>query len=312
MFKSIITAASAVALAISCVASPAQAAWPERPVKFMLGSAAGSSIDMIGRLLIQELSERFGQPFVAQNISGGGLGMFAMTLKNAPADGYTIGFGTDSNITNGAHAPNVQFKMEDFKPLCTVFNGDTSIIVNVEKSWKNLREALEASKESPITYYFQTAMDRKNMESYASQVPGSKVKMIPEKSPTQIVTNLIGGHGDIGMSGGLHYEQARAGKVRTLTMTTAERSPHYPDVPTVTELGFETIPTDAFRCVIVKAGFPAEAEAALVKALDEIINSAKFKEAVDKLHFIVRYHNAAETADIFAKQYKDYSWYWQK
>ncbi len=311
MFKSIITAASAIALAFTFVSAPAQAAWPERPVKFMLGSAAGSSIDMIGRILIQELSERFGQPFVAQNISGGGLGMFAMTLKNAPADGYTIGFGTDTNFTNNSHDPNAQFKMEDFKPICTVFNGDASIIVNVDRPWKDLREALESSKTTPITYYFQTAMDRKAMESYMKQVPGSQVKMIPEKSPTQIVSNLIGGHGDIGLSGGLHYEQARAGKVRTLTMITSERSPHYPDVPTVKELGFEAVTADAFRCVIVKAGFPAEAEDALAKALEEICTSAKFKEAVDKLHFIVRYHNTAEAAEIFAKQYKDFAWYWQ-
>ncbi|MBO4318256.1 MAG: tripartite tricarboxylate transporter substrate binding protein [Mailhella sp.] len=311
MFKSIITVAAAAALALTSVAAPAQAAWPERPVKFMLGSAAGSSIDMIGRIIIQELTERFGQPFVAQNITGGGLGMFAMTLKNAPADGYTIGFGSDVNFTNNSHDPNAKFKMEDFKPICTVFNGDTSIIVNVDRPWKDLREALEASKTTPITYYFQSAMDRKLMEGYVEQVPGAQVKLIPEKSPTQIVSNLIGGHGDIGLSGGLHYEQARAGKVRTLTMTTSERMPNYPDVPTVTELGFKTVPTDAYRCVIVRAGFPAEAEEALAKALEEICTSPKFKEQVDKLHFTVRYHNPAETAEIFAKQYNDFSFMWQ-
>ena len=83
MFKRIISIATAAALSLTCFAAPSQAAWPERPVKFMISSGAGSSLDMIGRVIAQKLSEKYGQPFVPQNVSGGGLGAFTMSLKNA-------------------------------------------------------------------------------------------------------------------------------------------------------------------------------------------------------------------------------------
>ena len=312
MFKSIISLAAAAALSLTCIAAPAEAAWPERPVKFMLGSAAGSSIDMVGRLIAQKLTDKFGQPFVPQNVAGGGLGLFAMTLKNAPSDGYTIGFGLDNNFTNVAHDPNAKFKLEDFKPICTVFNGDTSYIVAPDKKWKNVREALEDSKTTPITFLFQTAMDRNCFELLASQVPGAQVKLMPQKSPSAIVSAIMGGHGDIGSSGGLHFEQARAGKVRTLTMMTSTKSPNYPDVDLAKDLFDKVVCPDAYRLIVVKADYPAEAEQALSAALKEICSSDEFKAAVEKLHFIPRYNDAAASAEIFAREYSELEVFWKK
>lgn len=289
------------------------AAWPERPVKVLLGSAAGSSIDMVGRVIAQKLSEKFGQPFVPQNVAGGGLGAFAMTLKNAKADGYTIGFGTDANFTNNVHDPNAQYKLEDFKPLCTVFNGDTSYICAADKPWKDLKDALEWSADNgPIIYLFQTMIDRKAMELRVSEVPGAQVKYMPAASPSALVSSLLGGHGDLGFSGGLHYEQARAGKIRTLTMATSEKSPNYPDVPMMLDIFPNAAPSDAYRVIVVKADFPSEAKVALEAALKEIILDPEFKALVeDKLHYVVRYNDATATEAIFQTQFKDFTRYWQ-
>ncbi|MBP3730180.1 MAG: tripartite tricarboxylate transporter substrate binding protein [Mailhella sp.] len=312
MFKRIISIAAAAALSLTCLAAPSQAAWPERPVKLLLGSAAGSSIDMIGRIIAQKLTDKFGQPFVPQNVAGGGLGLFAMTLKNAPSDGYTIGFGLDNNFTNVAHDPNAKFRLADFKPLCTVFNGDTSYIVAPDKKWKNVKEALEASKQEPITFLFQTAMDRNCFQLLVSQVPGAQVKLMPQKSPSAIMSAIMGGHGDIGSSGGLHFEQARAGKVRTLSLMTSTPSPNYPDVELVKDLFDKVVCPDAYRLIIVRADFPAEAEQALSAALKEICSSDEFKAAVEKLHFIPRYNDAAASAEIFAREYADLEIFWKK
>ena len=312
MFKTFATVAAAAILSFGTIAAPAQAAWPERPVKLLLGSAAGSSIDMIGRLIAQKLTEKFDQPFVPQNVAGGGLGTFAMTLKNSKSDGYTIGFGLDNNFTNVAHDPNARFKLAEFKPLCTVFNGDTSYIVAPDCPWKNVKEALEASRNTPVSFLFQTAMDRNCFELLASQVPGAQVKMIPQKSPSTIMSAIMGGHGDIGSSGGLHYEQARAGKVRTLTIMTSDPSPNYPDVELAKNLFDDVVCPDAYRVIIVKSDFPAEAEAALTAALQEICTDPEFEAAIEKLHFIPRYKNTDDTAKIFAQQYDDLARFWKK
>ena len=313
MFKRFVCLAAVTLLASKSFVVPSHAAWPEKPVKFLLGSGAGTSIDMVGRVIAQKLSEKYGKPFVPTNVSGGGLGAFAMTLKNSKADGYTIGMGADTMFTFNSLDPGSRFKASDFVFLCTIFQGDASYIVSPDKTWKDLREALEASKTMPrpLTYQFQTAMDRKVFEILAEEV-GAKVSMVPMQSPSAGVTAVIGGHTDIAYSGGLHYEQDRAGKVRTLTMTTTKRTPHFPDVPTTLELFKAQLPMDAYRVIVIPKGFPKDIQVQLEKDLEEIITSPEFSEIVDnKLHFFPAYHNAAETARIIADQLEFCKIFWE-
>lgn len=304
MFKRFLSIAVAAALSAASFAAPALAEWPERPVKFLLGSGAGSSIDMVGRVIGQKLSEKFNQPFVAANVSGGGLGAFAMTLKNAKPDGYTIGLGADTMFTYNSLDPKSKFRLEDYTFVCSVFTGDASYIVAPDKTWKNLREALEQSRtaKKPLNYLFQTAQDRQVMEKYAREL-GAKVNFIPAQSPSAIVTAIIGGHGDIGYSGGLHFEQDRAGKVRTLTMSTNGRTAHYPEVPSVTEIMDDPFVMDAYRVVVVPKGFPADVLETLQRELEAIVTSDDFKALVDeKLHFFPNYKNSVELTDILREQ----------
>lgn len=313
MFKRFLCLAVASLLTLPCLAAPAQAAWPEKPVKFLLGSGAGTSIDMVGRVIAQKLSEKYGKPFVPTNVSGGGLGAFPMTLKRAKADGYTIGLGADTMFTFNSLDPGSRFKTSDFVFLCTIFQGDASYIVSPDKPWKNVREALEASKtmNRPLTYQFQTAMDRKVFEMLAQEV-GANVSMVPMQSPTAGVTAVIGGHTDMAFSGGLHFEQDRAGKVKTLTMTTTKRSPHFPDVPTTLELFKAQLPMDAYRVIVVPKGFPKDVQDQLENDLREIITSPEFSDIVDKkLHFFPAYHNAEETQKIIDEQLEFCKIFWE-
>lgn len=312
MLRRFLSIAAAAALGVCCVSGSALAEWPDRPVKFLLGSGAGSSIDMVGRVIGQKLSEKFNQPFVATNVSGGGLGAFAMTLKNAKPDGYTIGMGVDSNFTYNCLDPKAKFKMEDYVFVCAIFTGDASYIVAPDKKWKDLREALEESKtaEKPLNYLFQTAQDRQVMEKYVRET-GAKVNFIPGQSPSAMVTAIIGGHGDIAYSGGLHFEQDRAGKVRTLTMSTNGRTAHYPDVPSVTEVMDNPFAMDAYRVIVVPKGFPADVLETLQKELEIIVTSDEFKTLVDeKLHFFPNYRNSAELTGIMQKQLEDNRTLW--
>lgn len=316
MFKRFFSIAAALVLSISglSIAQPAQAAWPEKPVKFLLGSGAGTSIDMVGRVIAQKLSEKFNQPFVPQNIPGGGLGAFTMTLKNAKGDGYTIGLGADTFFTFNSLDPKAKFKMDDFKFVCAVFQGDCGYVTTPDKPWKNLKEALEYSKtsEKPLNYLFQTAQDRKIMEEYVKQVPGARVNIIPSQSPAATLTSLIGGHADFGFCGGNQYEQDRAGKLRTFTMTTSKRTLHYPDVPTVSECMTAPFITDAYRIIVVPKSFPDDILQTLSAELEKIVTSQEFKETVDsKLHFIPSYLNSAELTKILQQCLEDNKQFWK-
>ena len=306
MFRKSIAIAVMLIATIS-FASSALAAWPERPVRFVLGSQAGSSIDMMGRIIAQKLSDRFGQPFVVNNVSGGGLGGFPMTMKNAKGDGYTIGLGADSFFSYNSLDSNAKFTIDDFEYLCTIFVGDLSYVTTPDKPWKDVREAFEWSKQTgnTINYMFQTSMDRAITELYARQM-GAKLNMIPSTGPSAILTSLMGGHADIGYSGGLHYEQARAGKIKTLSLFLEEPSKNYPDVALVKDLFDPYYPSALnYRIIVAPKGFPQEAKDKLVAALEEIITSEEFREVVeDKLHFIVDYKDSDALTLMIHDQYE--------
>ncbi len=268
----------------------AQADWPERPVKMVLGSQAGSSIDIVGRLLAQALSEKFGQPFVPNNIASGGLGAFAMNMKNARPDGYTIGFGADQNFSYGVLDKNARYTLDDFIFLAGVFYGDSAVICSAEKPWKNLQEAFDWAKENNETldYLFQTPLDRMWLQIFAKNA-GVKINLIPATGPSAIITSLMGNHADLGFSGGFHFEQERANKVRTLMISDKNRSKTFPNAPAMTELFEETYGFPAYRIVLAPKGFPEDAKVALETAIKEIVTSQSFIEQVQKLQFIPSY-----------------------
>ncbi|MBO4318615.1 MAG: tripartite tricarboxylate transporter substrate binding protein [Mailhella sp.] len=307
MFKRIISIAAAAALSLTCFAAPSQAAWPERPVKFLLGSAAGSSIDTVGRLLADRLSKKFNQPFVPQNVTGGGNGALTMVLKNSPADGYTISFGADSFFAFNSLVKGAQFKAEDFEYVAGVFSADAAWICTPDKPWKNLREALEWAKANnkTLVYQSQTRSDNLMTQMIAEEM-GVKIDIVPAKGPSAIITSLLGNHCDLGYSGGLHYEQDRAGKIKTLTLNSPTPSIIFKDAPLSKDQFKNVAPHRAVRVVVVPKGFPEDVRKVLEKALEEICTSEDFNDLVlNKLHFIPEYQDSA-TATKELMAYRDY------
>ncbi|EGB14174.1 hypothetical protein DND132_0961 [Pseudodesulfovibrio mercurii] len=281
----------------------AQAGWPERPVKFILGSQPGSSIDSIGRILAKLLSEKFGQPFVAMNITGGALGAFPMTMKNSKNDGYVIGMGADMNFSYTGLEKTADFNFDDFDYLCSIFKGDCSFICSGTREWTNIKDALEDVKAQsrPLIYLFQTSKDRLMMQEYAKQV-GAQINCVPSRGPSSIISSLLGGHSDAGFSGGVHYPQAKAGKIKTLTMTTSNRSSNYPDVPTASELFDPSYVMDALRIIVAPKGFPEEARTECLKAISEVITTDEFKAFVNNMHFVIDYHEGEDLQRILDRQ----------
>lgn len=306
MSKQFLICLFAALFAVACFSAPAKAEWPDRPVTFVLGSQAGTSIDVVGRLLAEDLSKKFGQPFIPKNVPGGSLGAFPMAMKNAKADGYTIGMGPDMIFSYNTLEPSAKYTIDDVEYVCGIFTGDSAWVVSGEnKQWKDLKDALEWARDNnkTLNYQFQAGIDRALMEAYAKQI-GAKVNLVPSQGPASILTSLIGGHADIGFSGGLHYEQARAGKIRTLTMQLEKRSPTYPDVPTHYELFNPSYKTPyGLRLIVVPKGFPKEAFEKLSAALKEIITSPKFEDTLkNKLHYQPAYMPGAELEKLLHEQ----------
>lgn len=280
-------------------------AWPERPVTFILASQAGTSLDVVGRILADALSKRFNQPFVIKNTNSGSLGGFPVAMKNAKNDGYVIGMCGDGAFTyNSLRQPN--YTADDVEYVCGVFYGDSAwVVAGGNTQWKDVKDALEWAKANnkTLNYMFHTGMDRDVFSVYAKQI-GAKVNLIPATGPAAILTSLIGGHADIGFSGGLHVEQERAGKIRTLTTVLDKRSPHYPDVPNHTELfnPFYHVPM-GLRIIVVPKGFPPVIKTELGTALKEIIDSADFKGIIEnRLHYIPYYMNSEELTKFIHEQ----------
>jgi tripartite-type tricarboxylate transporter receptor subunit TctC len=259
-------------------------AYPTKPVKVIVPFAPGSATDQIGRYFATKMSESLGQQFVVENRPGANGMIGAEAVAKAPADGYTILFGTNS--TNAALKSLMKKLPYDqdtaFTPVGYEGAVPLVIAVNTDFPAKTLREFIAQSKAKPgqITFAYASTSQR-----IASEMLGSmadiKMNPVPYKAGPAAMTDLISGQVQMFAADfAVMMPQIKAGKVRPLAVTSLKRSPLLPDVPTVNEAGgFKDYELIAFFAVYAPAGTPRD----IVLKLNGAINTAaKSKDLADK------------------------------
>jgi len=264
-------AAGAVALpAISRIAK-AQA-YPSRPVRMILGYAAGTAPDIISRLIGHWLSEHLGQPVVIDNRPGAGSNIGTTAVVRAAPDGYTLLFSTTANATSASLYNNLDFNfIHDIAPIAGVIRVPNLVAVNPSLPIKTIPELIAFAKANPGKLNFGTS------NGGTVQLSGELFKMmagidivhVPYRSAAQATTDLIAGRMQVSfdiMPTTIGY--VRAGKVRALAVTTAIRSGALPDIPTVGEFvpGYEA---SSWHGVGAPKGTPTE----IIEKLNKEINA---------------------------------------
>jgi len=282
-----IVSALAVLLLLAAAIVPAQAQtdYPNRPIRFIVGFAAGGGNDTFARLVGAKLSQIIGQPVVVENKPAAGGRLAAEYVAHQPADGYTLMVApTGSMSVAAAIYPDLQYKpTETFVPLSMIAIYPLIMVIAADHPAKNVRELVEWAKQHPDkANYASTSPSFTITTELLKLISGMPGVMIPYKSSNEMILSVISGQTMTAISDGPPtVPQVQAGKVKALAITGAERLSELPDVPSMAEAGYPGVDVHLWSGVFASMATPPVIVAKLEKTLSEAIRdpevSAKLK-----------------------------------
>jgi tripartite-type tricarboxylate transporter receptor subunit TctC len=254
------TAASAVSLS----AGPGRAqSYPNKLIKMILPYTAGSPNDVLARLVTPALSAQLGQTIVLENRPGGGTSIAVRAVMTAEPDGYTLLF-SNSPVHFIAPVVSKTFTydpLKDFVPIACVGTTSNVLVVIPSVPAKTLAEFIAYAKANPgkLNFGYGQGTLPQLIGALFKQETGVEFASIPYKGGAQAVTDMLGGqiHMNLGTPSTL-LPLIRDGRLRALAVTSTERSPDLPEVPTMTESGLPNVTTTSYYGVFGPAGLPAE------------------------------------------------------
>jgi tripartite-type tricarboxylate transporter receptor subunit TctC len=253
----------ALALSLLGLAGASHAQYPNKPIKAIVSFTAGSSTDIVGRIVMQKVSEAWGQPIVIENRGGAGGSIAANAVAKSPADGYTL------LIDSGAHAvtPSIYATLpydplKDFIDIVPLAIQPNVLVVPANSPFKNVMDLVNAAKANPGKINFASAGigsgTHLNLEKFVAAA-NIKVTHIPFKGTPEVLSGLLANSveaywGPISATMG----SLNGGKLRALAVSTPKRSPLLPDVPTTGEAGVANADSPLWFAVFSPAGTPPD------------------------------------------------------
>ena len=229
--------------ALACLApAPAFAqAYPDKPVRVLVGFSPGGFTDVLGRLISQKLQERLGQPFVVENKPGAAGTIAADAVAKAKPDGYTLLMGhSNSNSIAPALYPKLPYDVnKDFTPIVMVASTPFMLTVHPSVQATDVKTFIEYAKKNPLRYASSGQGSGQHLaaEQFIQQT-GITMTHIPYKGSGQAITDLLSGQVELNFESPPNtLQHIKAGKLKTLGITSAKRSALLPDVPTIAEQG---------------------------------------------------------------------------
>lgn len=253
--------------------------YPSKPIRVVVPFAAGGGGDTLARLMLTRVGRELGQTMVFDNVAGAGGNIGAQTAARAPADGYTLMYGT-----NGTHAinhtlyPNPGFDpVKDFEPVSPLSRIAAVVVVRPGLNFATMRELLAALKTSPGKYTFASAgngtTSHLSGEILKAQA-GLAVVHIPYRGGAAAITDVIGGQVDFMIDVMPNTApQVRGGRLKGLAVSTAKRVTGFADMPTIAESGLPGFNVGAWDAIFAPAGTP--------KAIVDQVNAAIQKALAD-------------------------------
>jgi tripartite-type tricarboxylate transporter receptor subunit TctC len=276
------TTAAVLAAAVAPSAVSAQS-WPARPITIVVPYVPGSSPDIVGRLLAQELGDKLGQRFVVDNRTGASGDIGAMAVARAAPDGYTILLATPYPIgLNKLMSADLKFDPEkDFSPIVLVGKSPHIIVSGAASQLKDLKTLIAYAKANPGKLSAGTPGTGTTahiaLEALLS-LSGTAMTMVPYRG-SPAVSDLIGAQIDLGVGLVPSYVPIiNAGQLRGLAVTSSKRSEQLPDVPTAEEAGFPGFEATAWYVLAAPTGTPPDVIQKINAVVNDYIRSEKGKQ----------------------------------
>ncbi|MDB5941285.1 MAG: tripartite tricarboxylate transporter receptor family protein [Ramlibacter sp.] len=256
-------------------------AYPTKPVRIVVGYSAGGAVDIVARTVGQSLAASMGQPFVVENKPGAGTNIAVKSVIDAPADGYTLLLAANALAANMALYQPAPFDAEkDLVPVALVGRVPVVIAANPSVPYSTVAQLIAAAKAKPGSISFASPGNGSTPHMAGelfARAAGISLMHVPYRGGAQAVTDVIGGQVPLLAMNALEVKpHVASGKLKVLAVLSPQRSPIFPDVPTIAQSGYPGFEASVWYALVAPAATP--------------------RPIIDKLHAEVQ--KALQTAEV--------------
>lgn len=287
----------------------AQAAWPDKPVTFVVPFPAGGSTDAIARAVAPKLQQKYGTTVVVDNKPGAGGTLGAAMVKRAAPDGYTVLVSSLGPYVIGPHLIKTAGydALKDFDYLSVAVQAPNVLVVPAASPHRSLDDVLRYLKANPGKMTFASAGNGTSDHLTAAlfwQETATQAVHVPYKGGAPALQDLLGGQVDITFTNiNILLPHIKSGKLRALAITSAKRSPLLPEVSTMEELGHKGVTVYSWQAFAAPRGIPAEAKTKLHAAIVEALNDPQVSKGLLDLGFEIVANSPEEFTAFQAREF---------
>jgi len=266
----------------------AQAKYPDKPIKILVGFAAGGPTDIIGRLIGSRLEKELGQPVIIENKPGGGSNIATAEAARAKPDGYTLFLGTVANASNMSVYKKLNYDTErDFIPISQLVSSPSVLVVNNDLPVKTLAELIAYAKANPgkLSFASSGAGGSPHLAGeMLKQRAGIDALHVPYKGAAPALNDVMGGTVSMGFKTASGVTGTiQAGRLRAIAIASGTRLPQLPNVPTLAELGFKDFEVSSWSGLFAPKGTPPEIINILGKATVDILKNPEVRKQLEAM-----------------------------
>lgn len=278
---------AAIAFGVMCMgaAATASAQFPNQPIKVVVGYAAGGTTDILARALGEQLSKELKQSIIIENKPGAAGNIAAASVQNSPADGYTLFMATVSShgINPALYGNKLGYDPKGFEPVGMIASIPLVLITNPSLPVKNVAELTDLARKQPGKLNYSTSGNGSPVHLAAAMFAHQAkldIVHVPYRGGALANTSVMAGETQFSFATlPAAMPQVKAGKLQALAVTTRERSPQLPDIPTVAETkGFTGYEINTWNALMAPKGTPE----AVIATLNQAINRAMSSKELQK------------------------------
>ncbi|MGC3985863.1 MAG: tripartite tricarboxylate transporter substrate binding protein [Pseudorhodoferax sp.] len=300
--------AAAAALAVSGALAQA---YPDKPIRLVVGYSAGGAVDIIARTVGQSLSASMGQPIVVENKPGAGTNIAVKSVISAPPDGYTLMLAANALAANMALYQPAPFDAErDLALVGQVGRVPVVIAANPAAPYDDIAQLIAAAKARPRSIAFASpgngATPHMAVELFA-KAAGIALQHVPYRGGAQAITDTIGGQVPLVAVNALEaLPHVRSGKLKVLAALSAARTGIFPDVPTIAESGYPGFEASVWYGLVAPAGTPPAVLAKLQAELQKALATREVRERMTSVGGEVTPGSSAQFAALVRSERERY------
>jgi tripartite-type tricarboxylate transporter receptor subunit TctC len=276
-------------------------AWPNRPIRIIVGFAPGGSNDIVARLLADRLNKSLGQPAIVENKPGAGGAVAATFVKGQAADGYTLLVGASGAMVVGPAigAPASYETLADFEPVSILGTFPLVLLVNAQSPHKTLKDLVAWSKANPSASNYASASPTFTLATELLKLrTGASMQRVSYRGTNDVVLAVLGNQVTAAMTDTLPaIPQLKDGKLRALAVTSHSRLAELPDVPTMAEAGITGAEAVFWTGLFVPKGTPKEIIARLEAEAKAAMQDSEVRQRLRALATDAASSSPAEFAD---------------